>query len=83
MSENSLGDGPAQSLNVADWLSLAAMPVFTTMALLTATIGGPADIFCSAARGASPIDGMTLMYVLMSAFHSAPWIGLIRGRLPR
>ena len=59
------------------WLSLAAAPVFAIMALLTAIPGGgPADIFCSAAA-ASPLGGMIPMYLLMSAFHSAPWLKLI------
>jgi hypothetical protein len=47
------------------------------MALLTAIPGGGApDVFCSAA-GASPLGGMIPMYLLMSAFHSAPWLRLI------
>jgi len=59
------------------WLSLAAAPTFAIMALLTAIPGGGApDVFCSAA-GASPLGGMIPMYLLMSAFHSAPWLQLI------
>jgi len=54
------------------------------MALLTATLGaGPADILCSVAHGTSPIDGMVTMYVLMSAFHAAPWLRLIDARFSR
>ncbi|MGK6318004.1 hypothetical protein [Sphingomonas sp. DT-204] len=67
----------AAALGAADWLSLAAAPAFAIMALLTAAHGGPADILCSAAHGGSPLSGMTLMYVLMSVFHSAPWLKLI------
>jgi hypothetical protein len=58
------------------WLSLAAAPTFAIMALFTAMAGGGAsDILCSAS--ASPFGGMIPMYLLMSAFHSAPWLRLI------
>ena len=63
--------------NADRWLSLAAAPTFAIMALLTAFPGGGApDVLCSAA-GASPLGGMIPMYLLMSAFHSAPWLRLI------
>jgi hypothetical protein len=65
------------ALGAADWLSLAAAPSFGIMALLTGILGNPMDMFCSAA---SPLDGMTAMYLLMSAFHSAPWLKLISSR---
>ena len=65
----------------ADWLGLAAAPTFAFMALLTAVPGGgPLDILCSAAPGASPFAGMGLMYLLMSAFHLGPWLRLISSR---
>ena len=63
----------------ADWLSLAAAPTFAFMAVLTA-LEGPTDMLCSAAQGASPLQGMALMYLLMSAFHSAAWLRLIASR---
>jgi hypothetical protein len=64
----------------ADWLYLAAAPTFAIMALLTAMVGGgPLDTLCSAAN-ASPVGGMVPMYLLMSAFHSAPWLKLIASR---
>jgi hypothetical protein len=43
--------------------------------------GGPLDALCSA--DASPLSGMALMYLLMSAFHLAPWLKLIAGRRAR
>jgi len=62
-------------------LALAAAPTFAIMALLTAVIdgGAPANL-CTAAQGASALTGMVPMYALMSAFHVAPWLKLIRRR---
>lgn len=71
----------AGALRPADWLYLAAAPTFATMALLTAVLGGSTpDMLCSASHDASPLTGMAAMYVLMSAFHSAPWLKLISNR---
>lgn len=63
----------------ADVLVLAAAPTFAVMAWLSAT-SPAADVLCSAAPHASSIDGMTLMYLLMSAVHAAPWMKRIAGR---
>jgi hypothetical protein len=63
----------------ADWLALAAAPTFATMALLTAASGG-SDMICAVAQDASPFGGMVWMYLLMSAFHSAPWLKLATRR---
>ncbi len=58
-----------------------AAPTFAIMALLTGVLGGgPLDGLCSAAQHASPLSGMVPMYLLMSAFHSAPWLRLISRR---
>ena len=62
---------------ISDWLALAAAPAFAGMALLTAAGGAP-DMLC--AGGSSALGGMGLMYLLMSAFHAAPWLKLISGR---
>ena len=65
----------------ADWLCLAAAPTFAIMALLTAVLGsGPLAMLCSDGPDASPLTGMVPMYVLMSAFHAAPWLKLISRR---
>jgi hypothetical protein len=61
-----------------DVLSLAAAPTFAIMALLAGIQDGMMpDMLCSAAPTTSPLTGMVPMYVLMSAFHSAPWLRLI------
>jgi hypothetical protein len=70
--------GNAATLGAADWLCLAAAPTFAIMALLTGVPGGGApEMLCSAA---SPLSGMVPMYLLMSAFHSVPWLKLISSR---
>jgi hypothetical protein len=83
LEQNSVDAGPRRpwpksaEASADRWLSLAAAPTFAVMALLSATTGGGAlEEFCSAA-GASPLGGMIPMYLLMSAFHSAPWLRLI------
>jgi hypothetical protein len=64
-----------------NFLSFAAAPTFAAMALLTGAVdAGPPDMLCSATQHASPLNGMVVMYLLMSAFHSAPWLKLISGR---
>jgi hypothetical protein len=66
------------ALGAAEWISLAAAPIFAIMALMTGVLGGgPLDGLCSAAQHAWPLSGMVPMYLLMSAFHSAPWLKLI------
>jgi hypothetical protein len=72
---------PIAALGAADWLRFAAAPTFAIMALLTAVLGGgPQDMLCSTAPDALPLSGMVWMYMLMSAFHLAPWLKLISGR---
>jgi hypothetical protein len=62
-------------------LSLAAAPTFAVMALLAGLHdSGMPDMLCSAAHDTSVLNGMVPMYVLMSAFHSAPWLRLVSGR---
>ena len=73
--------GKAVAFGAAEFLCLAAAPTFATMALLTAVLGGgPADMLCSSLQPASRLSGMVPMYLLMSAFHLAPWLKLVSGR---
>ena len=65
----------------ADWLCLAAAPTFAIMTLLTGVWGGgQMAMMCSTAPDASALSGMAAMYLLMSAFHLAPWLKLISRR---
>ena len=74
-------DGKSADLSAARWLSLAAAPTFATMALLTATSGGVhPDALCVTGHHASGLGGMVPMYLLMGAFHSAPWLRLVSSR---
>jgi hypothetical protein len=71
----------AAALGAAGWLGLAAAPTFVVMALLTGLLGGGhMAMMCATAQDASPLSGMVPMYLLMSAFHSAPWLTLISAR---
>jgi hypothetical protein len=75
------GGSRATGFGLANWLCLAATPIFALMALLTGVLGGAQpEMLCSAMSGASPLSGMVPMYVLMSAFHLAPWLRLIARR---
>ena len=66
---------------VVDWLSFGGAPAFAFMAALTAVLdGGVHEMSCSAASHTSALSGMVPMYVLMSAFHFAPWLKLISRR---
>jgi hypothetical protein len=75
----SAGDGAAPP-GLAEWLGLAATPAFAVMAALASVSeGGAMDVLCAAGHG-SPLNGMVPMYLLMSAFHSSPWLKLISRR---
>lgn len=72
---------PASRVDVAaaaaDGLAFAAMPVFALLALWTAFAGDRSGMLCIEMRDASPLNGMALMYGLMSAFHATPWLKAI------
>jgi hypothetical protein len=73
-------DGAAVRRLAADWLSLAASPTFAMMALVTAVLGGGTDPRCSATQHGPIMSGMIPMYLMMAAFHSAPWLRLFASR---
>jgi hypothetical protein len=61
----------------------AEVPVARSVAkaLLTGALGGgQMAAMCAGATDALPLNGMVTMYVLMSAFHAAPWLKLISNR---
>lgn len=62
------------------WLAFAAAPTFAIMALLTAIQDNATPGMLCSAADASPLTGMIPMYLLMSAFHSAPWLRLLASR---
>jgi len=76
-----LGESGNAAAGAVHFLSLAASPTFALIALLTGTLDvGPQDLLCLTTQHASPLNEMVVMYLLMSAFHSAPWLKLISGR---
>ena len=78
MSPMHWNDAPFRA---AEWLSLTAAPTFAVMALLTGVLGGgKMAMICGGAQEPSALGGMVPMYLLMSAFHSAPWLKLLSRR---
>ena len=80
MSRTNAAGGGNAAPGLAGLLGLAAAPVFALMALWTAASGGTPDMLCASMGGASPLGGMTLMYLLMSAVHLAPWLRFFARR---
>ena len=72
-------EGGNATPGIARWLGLAAAPTFAIMALWNGFFSGQPDMLCMAMQGSSPMSGMTVMYLLMSAFHLSPWLKLISG----
>lgn len=72
--------GEWSKASLSGLLSLAAAPTFAIMAIVAERqeSGMPA-MLCSAAH-ASALTGMVPMYLLMSAFHSGPWLRLAGSR---
>lgn len=75
------GSGGEAAPRMTGWLGLAAAPTFALMGLWTALFGAHSDAVCMAMGDSSPMSGMTLMYLLMSLFHSSPWTRLIASRM--
>ncbi|MFO1049783.1 MAG: hypothetical protein U1E52_18030 [Geminicoccaceae bacterium] len=66
--------GTAQSL------SLAAAPTFAVMALFASNADHDSmGMICASGQAWSSVDGMSAMYLLMSAFHLPAWLRLVVG----
>ena len=63
------------------FLSLAPTPTFALLALLSSSQESSLQSLICAAGHSSPMPGMVSMYLLMSVFHSAPWIRMITREL--
>lgn len=64
---------------IAAWLGILATPTFAALAVLNHVgKGGAMHMVCGV--DASPMAGMDAMYVLMSIFHSGPWLRLVAKR---
>lgn len=61
-------------------LTLAAAPTFLVMALATIAYGD--NTMCAGAAH-QPLGAMAQMYLLMTAFHAAPWLKLRAWHRPR
>ena len=78
------GGWRAIARGAADSLHLAAAPAFALMAMLTTMQdSGAHQMRCMGMADASSWNSMSLMYLLMSAFHAAPWIRLAARWSPR
>jgi hypothetical protein len=67
-----------QARGTTGLLALAASPTFAFMAWIAAN-DAPPMVFCSSGSSFLPLDGMTVMYLLMSLFHLSPWLKLASG----
>ena len=71
-------DGAASA--AANALTLAAAPTFALLALWIGFAGYRSEMACMGMHDASSLNGMALMYALMSAFHATPWLKRISRR---
>jgi hypothetical protein len=70
--------------DIANGLRFAAAPTFALMAVLNVMArDGRSEMICSAMPAGAPLGDMTVMYLLMSAFHLVPWLKRISGSSTR
>lgn len=74
------GSGGEAAPRAVRWLGLAAAPIFALMGLWTALFRAHLAMLCMAMRDSSVMSGMTVMYLLMAVFHSAPWLKRFTSR---
>jgi hypothetical protein len=74
-------EGAAAALGIAKWLCLAATPTFAIMALMTGVLGGGPDGYALLDRAWVSTDrNGPDVYIVMSAFHLAPWLKPLSSR---
>jgi hypothetical protein len=62
----------SHATRLAEALGYAAAPTFAILAAVSSVQeSGGMGVLCA---GGSSLGGMTVMYLLMSAFHLAPWL---------
>ena len=76
IARDSLRRGSEGALGATHWICLLASPTFAIMALYISIGGGAMNM------PAPPLSGMVPMYLLMSIFHSVPWLRLMRRDPP-
>ena len=73
---------PGHVVVLSAGLRLTAAPTFALMAWISA-IESPGMAMGPTASAALPVDGMALMYLLMTIFHLPAWLGLLTPGLRR
>jgi hypothetical protein len=68
---------------IVAWLRISATPTFAAMAILTRLPSDDGTRMICGVEPSSLLAGMAPMYLLMSLFHSAPWLKLIGNRVSR